>query len=191
MFYFATSLGRLLGIPLVCADKFSLVYGLAFAPSPSAQSYPLRMKSPLSSYCTCFSSVTPWRSICWLLKGRVWKGGYCALMCTLCKALQFPAQHFLQWFVSTTQSYSRSVNSSSENGEHSLEPCAECSVLSWSLQRELLVLPVQGCRARQMYRVDLPVEQAAPLICEMLVWDSGACQERGQSSQLSELPHLN
>lgn len=97
----------------------------------------------------------------------------------------------LQWFVSTTQSYSRDVNSSSENGEHSLEPCAECSLLSWSLQRELLVPPVQGCRAQQMYRVGLPVEQAAPLICEMLVCDSGACQERGHSSQLLELPHLN
>lgn len=33
---FILLLGRLLGIPLVCADKFSLVYGLAFAPSPSA-----------------------------------------------------------------------------------------------------------------------------------------------------------
>lgn len=97
----------------------------------------------------------------------------------------------LQWLVSTTQSYSRNVNASSENGERSPEPCAECSMLSWSLQGALLVPPVQGCRAWQMYRVDLPVEQAAPLICEMLVCDSGACQERGHSSQLSELPHLN
>lgn len=97
----------------------------------------------------------------------------------------------LQWLVSSTEGYSKNVNSSSENGDHSLEPCAECSMLSWSLQGELLVPSVQGCRAQQMYRVDLPVEQAAPLICEMLVCDSGACQERGHSSQLSELPHLN
>lgn len=36
----------------------------------------------------------------------------------------------------------------------------------------------------QMLRVGLPVEQAAPLICELLAWEPGACQEPGRSSQL-------
>lgn len=84
---FILLLGRLLGIPLVCADKFSLVYGLAFDPSPSAWSYPLHIKSPLSSYCDCFYSMTPWHPICWLLKERIWKGGYCALLCAPCAKL--------------------------------------------------------------------------------------------------------
>lgn len=35
-----------------------------------------------------------------------------------------------------------------------------------------------------MLRVGLPVEQAAPLICELLAWEPGACQEPGRSSQL-------
>lgn len=107
-------------------------------------------------------------------------------MCTLCKALLFPGHRISVACLHYTELF-QECKSSSENGECSLEPCAECSMLSWFLQGELLVPPVQGCRAQQMYRVDLPVEQAAPLICEMLVCDSSACQERGHSSQLSRV----
>lgn len=69
------------------------------------------------------------------------------------------------------------MKSSSENGERLLETCAERSRFPWCLGGKAVGTPSVGLG--QMYRVDLLVEQAAPLICELLVLGFGCLPREG------------